>query len=146
MRMKQFLLSAGLWISCVTVATASVDTTTTPLSAVREAHGIVYVSGQLGIASKANPAPQTEKLSFEAEARNAIENVRFVLKTEKGLALDDVINVTVYLADINNYELLNTIYAEYFEDPYPARAVVEVAQLPRGGQLEVAVVAATESK
>jgi reactive intermediate/imine deaminase len=54
-----------------------------------------------------------------------------------GAGLDDVVKVTVFLVDLSHFALVNRVMAEYFREPYPARAAVGVASLPRGAQVEV---------
>jgi enamine deaminase RidA (YjgF/YER057c/UK114 family) len=57
--------------------------------------------------------------------------------------LDDVVKATVFLTDLSHFGLVNKIMAEYFREPYPARAAVGVASLPRGAQVEVECIVAT---
>lgn len=92
----------------------------------------LYVSGQLGI------IPATGKLAegFEAQVRQSLDNANAILK-EAGFTLKDVVRCQVFLVDMENYKSFNEIYKEYFPGDYPARAVVEVSQLPAGGLVEV---------
>lgn len=93
----------------------------------------VYLSGQIPL------DPKTMKLvegDFEAQARRVFENLRAVCR-EGGGDFDRVVRVTVYLTDLGNFAKVNEVMASYFNEPYPARAAVGVASLPRGAQVEI---------
>jgi 2-iminobutanoate/2-iminopropanoate deaminase len=97
----------------------------------------LYLAGQIGL------DPATRQLvpgGLPAEARQALNNCRAVLEAA-GFTLADVVQVQVYLADINDYELFNQTYAGFFPNPQPARAVVAVAALPRGARVEILMTA-----
>lgn len=104
-----------------------------PYSQAVRAGSTVYLSGQIAL----DPATgQMTGGGFEAEARRVFENLKAVA-TAAGGTLDDAVRVTIYLTDLANFPLVNQIMAEHFHPPYPARATVGVAQLPRGAQVEV---------
>ena len=93
----------------------------------------VYLSGQIPL------DPKTMKLvegDFEAQARRVFDNLRAVCR-EGGGDFDRVVRVTVYLTDLANFAKVNEVMAAYFNEPYPARAAVGVASLPRGAQVEI---------
>ena len=93
----------------------------------------VYISGQIPL------DPQTMELvqgGFNAEARQVFENLKAVAEASGG-SLDDVVRATVYMLDLSHFGTVNEIMAEYFSEPYPARAAVGVAQLPRGAAIEM---------
>ncbi len=99
----------------------------------------VYVAGQGPL------DPQTKKLvtgSFEQEAEQTFNNIMEILQAA-GYSLDDVVKVTVYLADLNDFAKMNEIYMRYFREPYPARATVG-AQLLFGTKIEVDCIAVQE--
>lgn len=105
-----------------------------PYSHAVAANGFLFVSGQLGL------LPDGSGLAAGGvvdEARQALANLA-TIASAGGASLDDAVKVTVYLADIADFKAVNEVYAEFFpgEDP-PARAAVEVAALPLGGQVEV---------
>lgn len=77
---------------------------------------------------------------IEAQTRRALDNVKGLLESQN-LTFKNVVKTTVFLDNINDFATMNGIYAEYFEEPYPARSAVEVAKLPKGALLEVEVVA-----
>jgi reactive intermediate/imine deaminase len=93
----------------------------------------VYLSGQIPL------DPKTMKLvegDFEAQARRVFDNLRAVCRAAAG-DFDRVVRVTVYLTDLGNFAKVNEVMASYFKEPYPARAAVGVASLPRGAQVEI---------
>jgi 2-iminobutanoate/2-iminopropanoate deaminase len=108
-----------------------------PYSQAIEANGFIYVSGQLGL------NPQTGKLvegGIVAETKQALENIKAVL-TAAGSNLANVVKADVYLADMSDFSKMNEVYAQYFSEPYPARATIAVKALPKDGRVEIAVVA-----
>ncbi len=98
---------------------------------------IIYTSGQLPI------VPETGELlkgDIKGATRQSLENVKAILE-EAGATLNDVVKVTVFVADMNNFPLINDVYAEYFSEHKPARSLVEVSKLPKGGDIEVEAMA-----
>jgi reactive intermediate/imine deaminase len=98
----------------------------------------VWVSGQIPL------DPATMELvagDIEAQARRVFENLTMIVKAS-GATLDDVVKVTIFLLDLAHFALINRVMAEYFREPYPARAAVGVASLPRGAQIEVECIVA----
>lgn len=91
----------------------------------------VYLSGQIGL------DPHTMQLveGIEAQVRRVFNNLKAVAEASGG-SLADVVKLNVFLTDLGNFALVNTIMAEYFTQPYPARAAVGVASLPRGALVE----------
>lgn len=109
-----------------------------PYSQGIEAGGFVYVSGQLPI----DPATgEFAEGGIQAEARQSLTNIRNIL-AEAGLGMQNVVKVTVLLADIKNFAAVNEVYAEFFEAPYPARSAFAVAALPKGANIEIEAIAA----
>jgi reactive intermediate/imine deaminase len=93
----------------------------------------VYLSGQIPL------VPETMALvegDMEAQVRRVFENLRAVADAAGG-GLGDVVKLNVYLTDLAHFPLVNRIMAEYFREPYPARAAVGVAALPRGAAVEM---------
>jgi len=104
-----------------------------PYSQAIRAGNTVYLSGQIGL----DPATgELVKGGIEAEARRVFQNLKAVAETA-GQGLPQVVRLTVYLADLADFAKLNEIMAEYFHAPYPARATVGVASLPRNARVEV---------
>ena len=97
----------------------------------------LYLSGQIAI------DPATGKLvtnGIEAETRRVLDNMSAVLE-EAGMRFEDVVQVQVFLADLDHYSVVNGIYAEYFKKDFPARAAVQVARLPKDVSIEIMAVA-----
>jgi reactive intermediate/imine deaminase len=104
-----------------------------PYSQAVRAGNTVYLSGQIGL----EPATgELVKGGIEAEARRVFQNLKAVAETA-GQGLPQVVRLTVYLVDLGDFAKLNEIMAEYFHAPYPARATVGVASLPRNARVEV---------
>jgi reactive intermediate/imine deaminase len=93
----------------------------------------VYLSGQIAL------DPQTMTMidgDTEAEVRRVFDNLRAVARAAGG-GLDDMVKLNVFLVDLANFALVNQVMAEYFQEPYPARAAIGVASLPRGANVEM---------
>lgn len=93
----------------------------------------IYVSGQLGL------DPKTGELvsdSFEAQVRQAMANLQAVIEAA-GASLSDIVRVGLYLTDLNNFGIANTVMAEIFPEPHPARSTIEICALPKGGLFEI---------
>jgi reactive intermediate/imine deaminase len=92
----------------------------------------VYISGQIPL------DPATKELvagDMEAQVRRVFENLKAVAEAA-GASLADAVRVTIYLTDLGHFALVNQIMSEYFSQPYPARAAVGVASLPRAAAVE----------
>ena len=98
----------------------------------------IWVSGQIPL------DPVTQEMvagDIEAQVRRVFENLKAIVLAA-GAGLDDVVKATVFLIDLSHFALVNKIMAEYFREPYPARAAVGVSALPRGAQVEVECIVA----
>ena len=96
----------------------------------------LYTSGQLGLIPATGELPQ----GVEAQATQALDNLSAVLAAA-GMSCDDVVKTTVFLADMNDFAAINTIYAKYFPGEAPARSCVQVAALPKGALFEIEAIA-----
>ncbi len=95
--------------------------------------GMVYLSGQIGL------EPQSMNMvsgGIEIEIKQIFANLRAVCQASGG-DLFNLVKLTVYLADLKHFPLVNETMKQYFVEPYPARAVIEVAGLPRGALVEI---------
>ena len=103
-----------------------------PYSQAIRAGGTLYLSGQIGL------DPKTGQLvdGVEAQAHQVFRNMRAVAQAA-GASLDDVVKLSILLADLGDFAKVNEIMATYFKAPYPARSTYQVAGLPRGGRIEV---------
>jgi reactive intermediate/imine deaminase len=92
----------------------------------------VYLSGQIGL------DPETMQMAegIEAQAHRVFRNLAAVADAA-GMGLDDAVRMTVYLTDLAHFARVNEIMAQYVREPYPARAAVGVAGLPRGALVEI---------
>jgi reactive intermediate/imine deaminase len=103
-----------------------------------EVGNTLWVSGQIPL------DPATKELvagGIDAQIHQVFKNLRAIV-TAAGASFDDVVKATVFLTDLTHFALVNKIMAEYFREPYPARAAVGVASLPRGAQVEVECIVA----
>ncbi|MBB5018639.1 reactive intermediate/imine deaminase [Chitinivorax tropicus] len=91
----------------------------------------VYLSGQIGL------DPQTMQMAegFEAQTHQMFKNLRAVCEAAGGTTRD-IVKLNAYLTDLGNFSKFNEIMSQYFAEPYPARAAIGVASLPRGGVVE----------
>mgnify|MGYP001404222487 FL=1 len=96
----------------------------------------LYTSGQLGL----DPVSGELAAGVEAQAKQALENLRAVLETA-GMDFQDVTKTTVFLSDMGDFAAINAIYAQYFTGGAPARSCVQVAALPKGAAFEIEAVA-----
>jgi reactive intermediate/imine deaminase len=100
-------------------------------------HGnLVFLSGQIPL------DPDTMELvagDFETRARRVFDNLKAVAEAAGG-SMDQVLKVNIYLTDLANFATVNAVMADYFDEPYPARAAVGVASLPKGTDVEAEAV------
>jgi 2-iminobutanoate/2-iminopropanoate deaminase len=119
------------------IATKSAPKAIGPYSQGILVENMLFCSGQIPI------NPKTGELvrgTIEEQTRQVLDNLDAVLK---GASMDyhDVVSVTVFMDDIDNFALINRVYAEYFKEPLPARCAVEVARLPKDASVEIALIA-----
>ncbi len=103
-----------------------------PYAQGRDLGGLVFLSGQIPVHPETGEMPET----IEAQTRQCLENVK-ALAEAAGLGLSNVVKSMVFLADLGDFAVMNGIYAEYFEAPYPARSCVQVAGIPKGAKIEI---------
>ena len=102
-----------------------------------EAGNLVFTSGQLGLIPETGVLPE----GIEAQTHQALKNLGAVLEAA-GLDYKDVVRTMVFLDNMDDFAVVNQIYAEYFKDEAPARSFVEAARLPKGGLIEIEAIAA----
>jgi reactive intermediate/imine deaminase len=98
----------------------------------------VFLSGQIPL------DPLTMEIvdgDFEAHARRVFANLKAVTEAAGG-TLDQIVKCTIYLTDLDNFATVNSVMAEFFEEPYPARAALGVASLPKGADVEAEAILA----
>jgi len=108
-----------------------------PYSQAIRAGRLLFLSGQIPLDPKSGNLIEGD---FSSQARRVFDNLRAVLRAS-GADFRNVMRATVYLTDLANFQVLNSIYAEYFGDHKPARSTVGVAQLPRGAAVEIDLIA-----
>ena len=95
-------------------------------------HNTVYLSGQIPL------DPETMTLvdsSFEDQAHQVFKNLKAVCEAANG-NLQDIVKLNIYLIDLGNFDKVNKVMAQYFVEPYPARAAIGISQLPKGSAIE----------
>jgi len=108
-----------------------------PYSQAIQANGFIFVSGQIPL------DPVTGEITgstVEEQAHQVLKNIRAILEAA-GSSMAEVVKATVYLADMNDFSLVNRVYAQYYPEPFPARAAFQVARLPRDVKVEIEVIA-----
>ena len=108
-----------------------------PYSQAIVANKMIFTSGQIPI----NPnTGKIEAATIEEQTEQVMENLHIVL-AQGGVAFDRVVKTTCFLADMNDFEAFNRVYAKYFPENPPARSCVEVSTLPMGIKLEIEAIA-----
>ncbi|NQT80459.1 MAG: RidA family protein [Candidatus Aminicenantes bacterium] len=108
-----------------------------PYSQAIMANGLIFASGQIAI------NPSTGELiagTIEEETRLVLNNLKAVLEAA-GSSFDNVIKCTVFLQNMDDFSRMNAVYGEFFKPPYPARAAVQVARLPKDVKVEIEAIA-----
>jgi 2-iminobutanoate/2-iminopropanoate deaminase len=108
-----------------------------PYSQGMKAENIIFTSGQLAI------DPITGEIctgDIQKETRMCLESVKAILETAHA-NLNNIVKITIFVTDMGNFSLINEVYAEYFTDHKPARSLVEVSKLPKGGDIEIEAIA-----
>ena len=118
------------------VSTTNAPAALGPYSQAQVVGSMVYTSGQLGI----DPATGALLEGVEAQAHQAFKNLAAVLKAA-GSDMSKVVKTTVFIKNMDDFGAVNAVYAQYFTEPFPARACVEVARLPKDGLVECEVIA-----
>ena len=108
-----------------------------PYSQAVRVNNLVFVSGQLPIDPATGAFPSDD---IRDQTRQSLENIKAILEAE-GYEMTRIAKTTVLLADIADFTAMNEVYAEYFSDPYPARAAFQVAALPKGAKVEIEAIA-----
>ncbi len=108
-----------------------------PYSPTLKIGNLVFASGQLPV------DPSTGEIvagGIEAQARMSLDNLKAVLKPY-GIDLHNVVKVTIFLKDMNNFSKVNEIYSQYFTDIFPTRSCIEVSRLPKDALIEIEAIA-----
>ena len=117
------------------IATQNAPQAIGPYSQAIKANGVIYTSGQIGL----NPQGSLTE-GIEAQTRQVLTNLSEVLKTVNS-SLDKVVKTTIFLSNMEDFGIVNTIYAEFFGEHKPARSTVAVKTLPKDALVEIECVA-----
>jgi 2-iminobutanoate/2-iminopropanoate deaminase len=113
-----------------------------PYSQAIRAGQLLFISGQVPL----DPGTgQVVNGDITAQARRALDNLKAIL-TAGGRSFADVVRTTIFLADMNDFAAVNEVYGQYFSEPYPARATVQVARLPKDSRVEIDAIATYEDR
>jgi 2-iminobutanoate/2-iminopropanoate deaminase len=107
-----------------------------PYSQATRAGDFIFTSGQLGM----EPGTSALREGVAAQAEQAMDNLTALL-VAAGARLDDVVKTTIYLTDMADFQTVNAVYGARFQGAAPARSTVQVAALPRGGLVEIEMIA-----
>jgi len=121
----------------VKIATPDAPQAIGPYSQAIQTGDLIFVSGQLGL------DPATGEFvggGIQNQTRQALTGIKNIL-AKAGLTMDHVVKCTVFLNDMNDFAAMNGVYAEFFAEPYPARAAFEVARLPKDALVEIEAIA-----
>jgi len=99
-------------------------------------NGILFISGQLGFIPESGVLANT----FEEQAELVFSHLKNIL-AESNMTFANVVKVSVFVKDMSKFPILNEIYKNNFSEPYPAREVIEVRDLPRSGDVEISLIA-----
>jgi len=108
-----------------------------PYSQAIQVGNLVFTSGQIPIDPATGVFPEG---GIKEQTRQSLSNVKAILE-EVGLTMSNVVKTTVFMADMNDFAAMNSVYAEFFAEPYPARSAVAVKTLPKGALVEIEVIA-----
>ena len=103
-----------------------------PYSQAIVANGLIFISGQLPLDREGNPVDG----DIRVQARRCLENIRAILEAA-GAGMSDLVKVTIYVTDLEDFAAINEVYAGYFSEEPPARSFVQVAGLPKGAKIEI---------
>lgn len=107
-----------------------------PYSQAIESNGMLFISGQIPINSATGEIPE----GIAMQTKQSLENIKAIVEAAGG-TVDNIVKCSVFLKDMNEFVQMNEVYAEYFKNPFPARAAVEVARLPKDVKVEIEAIA-----
>ena len=110
-----------------------------PYSHATAVNGLVFTSGQLPL----NSNGQLVSEDVQEQTKQVLENLKVVLN-EAGADFNSVIKSTIFIADMNEFQQINEVYADYFSEHQPARSCVEVSRLPKDVKVEIELIAKTK--
>ena len=120
-----------------TISTTTAPAAIGPYSQAVKVGNLLYTSGQLPIDPATGAFPEG---GIKEQTRQSLLNVKAILEAA-GLTMANVVKTTVFMADMNDFADMNSVYSEFFSQPYPARSAVAVKALPKDALVEIEVVA-----
>jgi 2-iminobutanoate/2-iminopropanoate deaminase len=111
-----------------------------PYSQAVRSGSFLFCSGQIPLDPKSS---QIVSGDIAAQTRRVLNNIAAVLRAE-GLTFDSVVKTTIFLTDLNDFQLVNEVYGSYFKQDPPARSTVQVSALPKGANVEIEVIAVAD--
>ena len=108
-----------------------------PYSQAIQIGDLLFVSGQVPIDPSTGAIVEGD---IQAQAQQSLNNLKAILNAA-GTNMGAVVKTTVFLADMNDFAAMNEVYAQFFQDPYPARSAVQVARLPKDVKVEIEAIA-----
>ena len=120
-----------------TIQTANAPAAIGPYSQAVRAGDLLFISGQIPLDAKSG---ELVKGGVAEETKKVLENLKAIIEAAGG-GLGDVVKTTIFLKDMGNFATVNEVYGTYFPQPFPARATVEVARLPRDVNVEIEAIA-----
>ncbi len=121
----------------IVISTKKAPAAIGPYSQAVQVGNLVYTSGQIPVDSETGMIVEG---GVKEQTRQSLTNVKAILQ-EIGLTMSDVVKTTVFMADMGDFADMNSVYSEFFTEPYPARSAVAVKALPKGALVEIEVVA-----
>lgn len=107
-----------------------------PYSQVVQAGQFMFLAGQIPL----TPDGKLADGDISAQAHQVLNNLKAVLENA-GLGMNHIVKTTIFLKDLSDFDAVNKVYAQYFNEPYPARSTVEVGKLPKGAMMEIDAIA-----
>ena len=123
-----------------TVSTNEAPAAIGPYSQAVRSGRFLFCSGQIPLDPKSGQIVPGE---IAVQTRRALDNIAAVLRAE-GLSFDNVVKTTIFLTDLNDFQVVNEVYGSYFKQDPPARSTVQVSALPKDAHVEIEVIAASE--
>jgi 2-iminobutanoate/2-iminopropanoate deaminase len=108
-----------------------------PYSQAIRAGDLLFISGQIPLDAKSG---EIVRSGVADETKKVLENLKAIIEAAGG-SLGDVVKTTIFLKDMNSFSIVNEVYGTFFPQPFPARATIEVARLPRDVNVEIEAIA-----
>ena len=107
-----------------------------PYSQAVEFNNTLYVSGQIPVDQASGEIAN----DIAEQTKQSMENIKYIVE-EAGYVINDIVKCTIFLTDLNDFAVVNDVYGSFFSEPYPTRATVQVAALPKGVNVEIDAIA-----